>query len=88
MRLDSLALLATTGGEMRGSLCRAIFCGADVENKRVRWVSTPIFFCCLLAKILNTCELGVCVVTSTPQNLERVGVKGKILWNKELALLP
>lgn len=60
----------------------------NVEDKGVNGVSIRNIFSCLLAKILNLCELGVCSMAPSSQNLERVGVIDKILQNKELALLP
>ena len=85
MRLDSLALLAMTSGEMWGSLCRSVFCGGDVENKKVRRISDLNIFSCLIAKVFNLGELVTSGMARAAQNPEPAGLICKILWNKGLA---
>jgi hypothetical protein len=54
----------------------------------VRWVFTRNIFSWLIAKFIVSIELGDGGMTWSAQNLERIGLTGKILQNKELVLLP
>ena len=75
-------------GKSRKSLCGSIFCGQNLENRRVRNALTLDIFSCLIAKFFSSAQLGDADMAWSAQNLERLGLTFNILWNKGLTMLP
>ena len=64
--------------------CLSIFCGQNLENAELTWNLREYFFLARFCKIFQTNDLQGVGCRSSSQNLEVIGLTGKILFSKNL----